>query len=284
MLGKLTKYEIKSTAGTFLLIYAAVLVLAVVNRILYAFNFNHMFSSSSFDLAWVGNLLTGLFTGLYILMIVAMFVAVMIVVIMRFYRNMFSSEGYLMHTLPVKPWQHIVSKLLASALWMVGSVIVMCLSLVVLLSHREVYESFAYAIAEIAKAFAELEFSITPFIIEFVVLIVISLFTYALPIYACICIGQLWKKHRVLGAFVSYMILNFVTQIIGGISGGGIGYSFARRMDQLSYYNNNASEAINEVLRFSHSLVIFSLVFMIVLNVVYFFICNYVMSRRLDLE
>lgn len=29
----------------------------------------------------------------------------------RFYKNLYTDEGYLMHTLPVKPWMLIVSKL-----------------------------------------------------------------------------------------------------------------------------------------------------------------------------
>lgn len=41
---------------------------------------------------------------------VALFVLTMIVIIQRFYKGLLCDEGYLMFTLPVKPWQLIATK------------------------------------------------------------------------------------------------------------------------------------------------------------------------------
>ncbi len=57
--------------------------------------------------------------------------------IQRFNKNLLSDEGYLMHTLPVKPWKHIASKLLASMLWMIGSVVVALISILVITYEKE---------------------------------------------------------------------------------------------------------------------------------------------------
>ena len=38
-------------------------------------------------------------------------------IIQHFYRNLFSNEGYLMFTLPVKPWQLLLSKTLTTLMW-----------------------------------------------------------------------------------------------------------------------------------------------------------------------
>jgi hypothetical protein len=284
MLGKLTKYEIKSTASTFLLIYAAVLILAVINRIFYGIGFAGSITDDtiSSQLGWVGNLFTGLFTALYILMIIAMFVSVTIVVITRFYRNMFRSEGYLMHTLPVKPWQHIVSKMLASALWMAGSFVVTALSLAVLFSHREVYEGIAFVWAQMTMVLEQLGFSLTPIIIEYVVIILIGMFTFSLPIYACICIGQLWSKHRILGAFLAYMVINFINQIIAGIGSAFFAVPFSMAMDTMD--TNNMTAVVTEVTSYLNSLMLFAGIFTLVVSVVFFFVCNYIMTKKLDLE
>jgi hypothetical protein len=286
MLGKLTKYEIKSTASTFLLIYAAVLILAVINRVFYGFGFFNSVSVGNTTFAsqfgWIGDLFTTLFTMLYILMIIAMFVAVMIVVILRFYRNMFGSEGYLMHTLPVKPWQHIVSKMLGSALWMAGSFVTTALSLVVLLSHKQVYMAITYAWGEITTLLEQYGFSLTPFIIEYVVIIVISMFTFSLVIYACICIGQLWRGHRVLGAFLAYMAINFINQIISGICSVFFVVPFSRAMENID--TNNVVWVMTEVTSYLNNLMIFSTVFSLVISVAYFLVCNYIMKKKLDLE
>ena len=49
-------------------------------------------------------------------------------ILQRFYKNLLSGEGYLMHTLPVRPWQHIASKLIAAVVWTVLSFFVVCVS------------------------------------------------------------------------------------------------------------------------------------------------------------
>jgi hypothetical protein len=45
----------------------------------------------------------------------------LIVLIQRFYKNLLGDEGYLMFTLPVQSWSHILSKLAVSMLWTVVS-------------------------------------------------------------------------------------------------------------------------------------------------------------------
>ena len=44
-------------------------------------------------------------------MVVSIYIAV------RFYKNLYTDEGYLMHTLPVTPRQLLVSKLTVGSLW-----------------------------------------------------------------------------------------------------------------------------------------------------------------------
>ena len=51
---------------------------------------------------------------LYIFGIIAIGIITIVVLVMRFYKNLFTSEGYLMHTLPVKASQHLNSKLIVA--------------------------------------------------------------------------------------------------------------------------------------------------------------------------
>ena len=104
MLGKLFKYEVKATARIFLPLYFVLIVFAIINSFM-------SFNADDFSLPQFITL------TLYIFILVGMFVASLIVMIQRFYKNLLSEEGYLMFTLPVKPYKHIISKLIVSVMW-----------------------------------------------------------------------------------------------------------------------------------------------------------------------
>src|SRR5699024_3526845 len=101
---KLLKYEWKACARICLPMYAALLLLSVVTRVMMV--------------EQVQELLYGipsvLIAMLYLAMIVAVFVVTAIILIQRFYKNLLGDEGYLMFTLPVTVGQHIWSKLIVS--------------------------------------------------------------------------------------------------------------------------------------------------------------------------
>ena len=54
-------------------------------------------------------------------------------VIQRFFRGLLGDEGYLMHTLPVSPWQLIGSKLLCAVVTTLLSIVVAILSILLIM-------------------------------------------------------------------------------------------------------------------------------------------------------
>ena len=77
--------------------------------------------------------IVGTITGfMYISIFIALVAATVIIVILRFYKGLLGDEGYLMHTLPVKPWQLITSKGLVAAGVVLLSIIVAMVSLAIL--------------------------------------------------------------------------------------------------------------------------------------------------------
>ena len=295
MLAKLTKYELKSTVNTFLLIYGAVLVLAVINRIFYSFDFvtASVISTSAgtggvenaHNYALIaGGIFTGIFTTLYVLTTVAMFVAVIISVITRFYKNMFGSEGYLMHTLPVKPWEHIVSKMLASSVWMLGSVIMTGVSIAVLLSQPEAFRGIAYIGGEFIGFVQRSTISWTPVAVNTAIMFLMAIIGWQLPIYASICIGQLWGKHRVLGAFIAYFISNIATQIVTSLAVVAPTVSFTRMATetQAAYYDPEMF--IKSAFNYYNTVMLISIIITLAFMAAYFIISNYIIKNKLDLE
>lgn len=129
MLGKLLKYDFRSMGKQFAYVWPAVLVLALVNR----FTLGSALYQGSSDIGVPGQLASGLVFFLYWAIIMAMMVLTLVFVIQRFFKGLLGDEGYLMHTLPVKPWQLIFSKLICSIVTFIVSVLVGLLSIFIVI-------------------------------------------------------------------------------------------------------------------------------------------------------
>ncbi len=109
MLGKLLKYEIKDTSRIIPFFYAITAVLAGLSLL-----------AEKLELGWF----TVTSSVLLLLVGIAVFVVTLVVICLRFYKNLYSNEGYLSFTLPLKPHLHLVAKSIVSFVWMIMSVVV----------------------------------------------------------------------------------------------------------------------------------------------------------------
>ena len=126
MLGKLFKYAMKALSRTLVPLHVAVLVLGLVSCVAGFAGHTVGESGSSPE----RNVFMAVMTLAFLLSMVALFVAVVatfVIVIARFYRNLFTDEGYLTLTLPVNANQIMLSKTLAGLLWMCIDVVVVSL-------------------------------------------------------------------------------------------------------------------------------------------------------------
>ncbi|MFA5528495.1 MAG: hypothetical protein WC996_07745, partial [Peptostreptococcales bacterium] len=137
MLGKLLKYDLRSTwrefAGAYLAILLSVLIIPLLFRN-------------------VSNVLVSGIAGFLGVAVVIATIVVMIIMLFRIYNiNVFSKEGYLTMTLPVSSPQILVSKLLISSLWIILTGIVALLGFFIFLLNMR-----AVSLTEIAVAFGEM--------------------------------------------------------------------------------------------------------------------------------
>ena len=116
---KLLKHELIALFRVLVFFAAAVVVFAVIGRILLAV-----------EIGDVGQgLLTLLFILFYVFAICALVVAAWVLGISRFYKTLFTGEGYMTLSLPVSPTRIICAKLLSSLIAMFAACIVSALSL-----------------------------------------------------------------------------------------------------------------------------------------------------------
>ena len=210
MTGRLIKYELRSSIKLMGVIWAALIVTSFLFSISINFMGNIMRSSS------IASTLINLFQGitgmLYIAVFIATAAASVVIIIMRFYKGLLSDEGYLMHTLPVKPWQLITAKGVSALIIVCASVIVSILSIMILAGTG----SFG-AIVEFCDLIREM-FREEPKVIlvaaEFLGLAILSLLKSIYQIYASLSIGQLVGKHRILLSLGAYVGINIVITVL----------------------------------------------------------------------
>ena len=143
MLGKLLKYEIKHSARYTAAIYLATLAFAAVSVIALLFNSTWLGVMSCFMLYFAG---------------IASVIVTLVSVIKNFYDTLYSKQGYLTFTLPVKCSTILLSKLIVSVLWIIIGFLVMGVTLFVIFFYAKdksegIFESLtnAFAISGIAE-------------------------------------------------------------------------------------------------------------------------------------
>ena len=147
MLGKLLKYEMKSTSRIMWFLYAAVIVFGTIIGIAIRVQVNSgalKMNTTSLTSVFFGlpQIILTVFIIIYMLLLLALAVMTIIIIIMRFNNNLLRGEGYLMHTLPVKPWQLITSKGIVAVAVVAVSIICAVLSIFILVGINDMAGEF----------------------------------------------------------------------------------------------------------------------------------------------
>lgn len=262
MLSKLFKHEMKATARLLLPIYLILVVLTIMDRI--ALNLD----------IFTGTLavIPGFITFMYIMSIIAIVVVSFVIIILRFYKNLLTDEGYLMFTLPAHSKQLINSKLFASMFWTLASMVGVIISLLGVFATSErmniLWDGIKMAFAELKMEFGSTNTTI--FIVEFVVMIVIGLINNILEIYASIAVGQLFNRHKVLGSFGAYIAITTALQIIVSVILSVVGLLYKTRFDDIS--------AIPEIV------FPITILYLLVTNILFYCTTDFIFKKKLNLD
>ena len=176
MFGKLLKYDFRSMWKTFRIVWPAALILALVNRFTLFGTTNP--GESAFG-QWVSVISMGLFIGVCFTLVILSAVFVLT----RFYKGLLGDEGYLMHTLPVKSWQLVLSKLICALATTVVNGIV----------------GFADTIV---------------YFLEFLLLMLVMCAAMFMTFYLAMAIGHLFSKRRILMSVIAFFLLNILDSVV----------------------------------------------------------------------
>ena len=268
MLGKLIKNEFKATARNFLPIYLVMVIVAIFMKVIVEIQNN---AGGVLAESRIIAILSMLSVVTFFIAIMAVIFGTIVLIVKRFYDNMLKDEGYLTFTLPVSTGQHIVSKVFTSYVWVICSGIVIFSSvLILLIGNGEFFVEAGKVITQIYRAVNA--FDLWGYVVSFVVLIIIGIYTYIMMGYTCLSVGQNFNKHRVAGAFITYIAIYMITQICNAIFMVFLfGVNFESQMETIES-------------TFFKPYIIYILIFTIIEAIAFTIVTHFMLDRKLNLE
>lgn len=276
MLGKLLKYEWKSTGRVLPLIYLAVLVLALCVGL--------SLRGSMYTEEGLRNIL---FISVYIILIVAMIVVTVVVIVERFYRSMISQEGYLMHTLPVKSWEHIISKACMAVIWGAIAVAIVIASFFIIGAASGLLEE---VLAEVGfgEMSVMMEFFLTKF--QFAMLIVcgvVQIIRLIMQLYLSMAIGGAAVKNKIAYSFLAFIVISIIVSVVASAISMGIMFSTANSDAYAIFWSgldHSAATMSQEINYLLSRMIAVQLTMDGGLLVVFYMLTNYFLGKKLNLE
>lgn len=273
MTGKLIKYEIKSSFKLFAVIWIALLAAAfLVSMVTEAMA---KIMPVDFEQSNISTLLGIVTMFIYIAIFVALVVITTVIIIMRFYKGLLTDEGYLMHTLPVKPWQLITAKGTVATGIVIISIIVAVLSIIVLNGLWNIKDVLEF-LAEVVEFFSDYpEYILVLF--EGIILIIASIMASVYQVYAALTIGQLSNKYRLIISLAAYIGINIILSFVGTAaiiiaSETGFDYWLVDTLDNMNEFGS------------VQLVMIASLVITILILAVFHIIAERILSKKLNLQ
>lgn len=271
MVKKLIKHEFISYLRSLLPIELALIGIATVLRFIQIFEnkttgYNILFGSAVFA---------------FVAAIIVCFVMTFIVSIQRYYKNLFKAEGYLTFTLPATHSEHIFAKLICAVSVTLVTLVNVFVSVCIATAGEvcvELFKAAGYIIRMFSNYLGAI--SVTFYIIEFFVLLLVALFSEYLLFYACITLGQTAKKNRVAAAVGIYFAYYYATQILATIAimiFSGITFSHEFMMAVSDFIDKNAKQLL-------HAGSWLFIVLTAVMGFVYYLISLKVMQKKLNIE
>ena len=199
MLGRLMKYEFMATGRVFLPLFAALIVISIVNRLL-----SYLPTSTP---STIGTIVA-------VILMVGIGVLTFIITLQRFRSNLLSNEGYLMMTLPVSTDSLILSKLFVAAIWGVVSFIVVMISIVILASVAISLSDVAMFFRQVFELISTQPLRFIIYAIEILLIIALAIFSGILMLYACMALSMLVNRRRGLFTFGAFIVISTVLQIV----------------------------------------------------------------------
>lgn len=208
----------------------------------------------------------------------------------RFYRTMYTDQGYLTNTLPVTSHQLLISKILVAGIWYLILEIVVAASIFALVialmngllsdtlaseGYRSIWEALGALLPEMGKLYSEMGLNMIHYGISMGLTLLISPFAGIAVLFGSVTLGQLSRKHKAVMGILAYFGVMLVNMIINSI---------AQTVSTFRYsYDVMYNEYGSTVFNINGSLD-FSFILTIIMAVILYVTSHYILTRKLNLD
>ena len=281
MLGKLMKYEWRGYRFP-ILVMLAILAGTTLLTCAGIFSFNPKYDEAVTGFSILTMTLSIL---LFYFGIIGCTVGTMLIICIRFYKTCYTDQGYLTHTLPVSSKQLLNAKIISAvcaylliflciviSFYAVGAVFVFHFTSFDVndaeLLRREVADVFTEVIADFKDDFG---ISFGGFLTLYIFSCIVFCISGIISSMGCVSLGQLYAKHRIIGAIVAYFVLQTVMQIFCYIA-------------MIPMYSRMLSNTSAQPIEFFLPTIIIMLVLYGALGIGMYFANLHMMTKKLNLE
>ena len=297
MLGKLMKYEWKNTWKAGVLMLLGMFVVTVIGCVV---------------LRMPGGVVTGLLDNndinatqswfvlssfvatliLYVIMLLASTWGMLIFLGIRFYRSMYTDEGYLSHTLPVTANQLFLSKVLVSGVWYLFITIGIGISVVALIVslmtgllnigelssvltqyNGNIWEFMADAFYELGRTYEEeMGINLSHYVITLLLTYVAGPFITMVTLFGALTIGQLSSKHKGFMGILAYAGLTILSSIIGST------------VQSAFMFGANVANSASGITVSTNSAYDINVITSLLIAAIMYGVSYYIMNRKLNLD
>lgn len=272
MLGKLLKHEFIATKRIYLPIYFVTIVLALIVNGFFALQSRFFDDDSSFSV--ISTLFIVFFTAMFVLVLLCCLMSGPVISLYRFYKNVFTDEGYLTNTLPVKPISILVSKLITGIVWYIAGIIIFVLSIFLMDFDllKEIVENIDVSVV--------IDF-LSDNLLLITALAVFSLISLIMTLsmaYMSVAIGNFARNHKVALSLLIYFASITIFEIVASVS---LVITNENWDSNLTVFANHSTFTISH----TYSAIIFIYAgVLLVVSALELFFTHFIMSRRLNLS
>ena len=257
MLGKLLKYEIPAMGRKLLPLYAA----WAVTALLLGLTTQSAESKNEFMVVISALLYTAIATTIFVMTI--------ILIVQRYSNSLLGDEAYFNHVLPVSVSAHIGNKAISATLWIFITVLVALLTGLLIGIGALIVSGEFISLRELIQGFYEIDLPehFGLYAIEVLIMVVTGIVKTIMQIYAAITIGHQVPNRTTLASIGAYILIL--------IFESSVGRAMLPLLINLEYSEDGFIN-FNRVF-------IPGFIMAVIFSVIYFFICKYLMEKRLNL-
>ena len=260
MLGKLLKYEIPAMGRKMLPLYIAWAAAAFILGL----STQSADSKSEFIVVISALLYTAIATAIMVMTV--------IMIVQRYSNSLLGDEAYFNHVLPVTASAHIANKLISATLWVFVTILV-AIATALLIGLGGMIVAGLHGVSIELPSLADLHLVLPEhfglYAIEVLILAVASSVKTIMQIYAAVTLGRQMPNHTTLASIGSFILIMMFESTVARM----LMPMFLRGWMQMDISN---AASLQQVF-------IPALIGTVLFSALYFFICKYLMEKKLNL-